>query len=306
MESESPAFRRVSFELKAGRMAGLAWGDATRPPDILFLHATGFNARTYNTLLAPLGERFHVLAVDLRGHGQSMLPAHTFGYGSWNRHRDDVIELVDHHIKAPVTLAGHSMGGTVALLTAGRRPDLARGVALIDPVVMSSGMYSFGQLPGAPLWWSVTFPIARGASRRRAVFESKEAAVAALTGRGVFKSFKPEQIADYVGDGFNEQPDGTVKLACTPAYEARTFAAQRHDPWAALPKAPAPIVILRADIRSTMPQGAATRVLEIRPDARIATVDGSTHMLPIERPDRVRAAVETAVLMANPTYRDLV
>lgn len=305
MESESPAFRRVSFELKAGRMAGLAWGDATRPPDILFLHATGFNARTYNTLLAPLGERFHVLAVDLRGHGQSMLPAHTFGYGSWNRHRDDVIELIDEHIGAPLTLAGHSMGGTVSLLTAGKRPDLARGVAMIDPVIMSSGMYGFAQLPGAPLWWSVTFPIARGASRRRSTFESKDAAIAALTGRGVFKSFKPEQIADYVGDGFNETPTG-VKLACTPAYEARTFSAMRHDPWAALPKAPPPLVILRADIRSTMPQAAASRALEIRPDARIATVDGASHMLPIERPDRARAAIETAALMANPTYRDLV
>lgn len=305
MDSESPAFRRVSFELKAGRMAGLAWGDDTRPPDILFLHATGFNARTYNTLLAPLGERFHVLAVDLRGHGQSKLPAHTFGYGSWNRHRDDVIELIDHHIKSPVTLAGHSMGGTVSLLTAGRRPDLARGLALIDPVIMSSGMYSFGQLPGAPIWWSITFPIARGASRRRAKFPSKDAAVEALTGRGVFKSFKPEQIADYVADGFNETDDG-VTLACTPAWEARTFAAQRHDPWASLPKAPPPIVILRADIRSTLPQGAASRILEVRPDARIATVDGASHMVPMERPDRVRAALETAALMANPTYRDLV
>ncbi len=37
-----------------------------------------------------------------------------------------------------------------------------------------------------------------------------------------------------------------------------------------------------------------------------ATVDGATHMLPIERPDRARAAIETAALMANPTYRDLV
>jgi len=306
MDSESPAFRRVSFELKAGRMAGLAWGDDTRPPDILFLHATGFNARAYSTLLAPLGERFHVLAVDLRGHGQSLLPAHTFGYGSWNRHRDDVIELIADHIGAPVTLAGHSMGATVALLTAGRRPDLARGVAMLDPVIMGSGMYGFAQLPGAPLWWSVMFPIARGASRRRSMFPSKEAAVEAFTGRGVFKAFKPEQIADYVGDGFRDMPDGTVKLTCTPAYEARTFSAQRHDPWAALPKAPAPIVVLRADVRSTTPPAAAARIAEVRPDARIATVDGASHMLPMERPDRARAAIETAAVMANPTYRDLV
>lgn len=306
MASESPPFRRVSYELKAGRVAGLAWGDLSRPPDIVFFHATGFNARTYSSLLAPLGERFHVLAVDLRGHGLTQLPANTFGYGSWNRHRDDMIELVEGHIRAPVTLAGHSMGGTVALLMAGRRPDLARGVAMLDPVLMSPAMYGFAQLPGAPLWWSVSFPIARGAARRRNNFATKADAAAALTGRGVFKSFNAAQLADYVEDGFKEGADG-VKLACTPAYEARTFSAQRIDPWTALAKAPAPIVCLRAEKHSTTPQAAADRLHDIRPDARLAVVEGASHMIPIERPDRARAAIETAALMANPVgYRDLV
>ena len=306
MTTESPPLRRVSYELKAGRVAGLAWGDPSRPPDIVFLHATGFNARTYSSLLAPLGERFHVLAIDQRGHGLTQLPAHTFGYGSWNRHRDDVIELIEGHIRAPVTLAGHSMGATVALLVAGRRPDLSRGVAMIDPVLMSPAMYGLAQLPAAPLWWSVSFPIARGAARRRASYPSKADAVAALTGRGVFKSFKPEQLADYVEDGFRAGADG-VRLTCTPAYEARTFSAQRIDPWTALTRAPAPIVCLRAEIRSTTPQAVADRLCDIRPDARVAIVDGASHMIPMERPDRARAAIETAALMANPVgYRDLV
>jgi len=307
MGFESPqTFRRVSYELKAGRVAGLAWGDFSRPPDIVFLHATGFNARTYSSLLGPLGERFHVLAVDMRGHGLTQLPAQTFGYGSWNRQRDDIIELIDGHIRAPVTMAGHSMGATVALLVAGKRPDLVRGVAMLDPVLMSPAMYGFAQLPGAPLWWSVSFPIARGAARRRDNFATKEDAIAALTGRGVFKSFSPAQLADYVEDGFRETTEG-ARLTCTPAYEARTFSAQRIDPWSALAKAPAPVVCLRADRHSTTPQAAADRLCDIRPDARVAIVEGASHMLPLERPDRARAAIETAALMANPgQYRDLV
>lgn len=306
MSSESGTFRRVSYELKAGRVAGLAWGDVTRPPDIVFLHATGFNARTYASLLAPLGERFHVLAVDMRGHGLTQLPAHTFGYGSWNRHRDDIIELVEGHIRAPVTLAGHSMGATVSLLVAGRRPGFVRGLALVEPVLMPPSGYGFAQLPGAPLWYSVTFPIARGAARRRSKFASKEAAIEALTGRGVFRSFTAEQLADYVGDGFVEAEEG-VRLACTPAWEARTFSAQRIDPWSALARAPAPIVCIRAERASTMRPGAADRMIAVRPDVRLATVEGASHMLPMERPDRARAAIETAALMASPAgYRDLV
>jgi pimeloyl-ACP methyl ester carboxylesterase len=306
MEIESLPFRRVSFELRAGRVSGLAWGDASRAPDILFLHATGFNARTYASLLGPLGERFHVLAVDLRGHGQTQLPAATFGYASWNRHRDDMIELIEGHLQAPVTLAGHSMGAVVALLTAGRRPDLSRGVAMIEPVILSPSLYGFAQLPGAPLYWSMFFPIARAALRRRHTFTSREEAKQALVGRGVFASFNDQQLTDYVGDGFVETGEG-VTLACRPAFEARTFSAQRHDPWVALMRAPAPLICLRAEKRSTISTSAADRLKAMRPEMRLATIEGASHMLPIERPDRARAAIESAALMATGGgYRDLV
>ncbi len=56
-------FRRVSFELKGGRMAGIAFGLAKPNPDIVFLHATGFNARTYRALLEPLGLPIESLAI---------------------------------------------------------------------------------------------------------------------------------------------------------------------------------------------------------------------------------------------------
>jgi pimeloyl-ACP methyl ester carboxylesterase len=298
--------RRQVFELRDGRMVGYAWGEASRPVDILFLHATGFTARTYRTLLQQIGQRFHVLAVDLRGHGRSSLPAHVFGYASWNRHRDDVLELVEQQLRHPVVLAGHSMGGTVALLAAGKRPDLARGVAMLDPVILPARVYSFGQLPGAPLFNSVLTPIARNAARRRDRFANRDEAAAAFAGRGVFNSFSADQIADYVADGLVETPEGDLKLACAPVYEARTFAAQRHDPWLALARATGPIVALRAERGSTFPQGCADLAASRRPEARIAIAPGSTHMLPLEKMDRARAAIEAALVMGRAGgYRDL-
>lgn len=306
MEAESIPFRRVAYELREGRMAGLAWGDPTRPPDILFMHANGFNARTYRTLLAPLGERFHVLAVDLRGHGRTRLPAPVFGYASWNRHRDDIIELIEDHLHQPVTLAGHSMGATIGLLVGGKRPDLARGIAMLDPVILPSAVYSFGQLPSAPFWQSALLPIARAAARRRADFASPDEARASFHQRGVFKSFSDEQLDDYLADGLAEQPGGGVTLACAPAYEARNYAAQRHDPWLALTRASGPIVALRAEKGSTFPPACADQASAMRPDARIAVIAGSTHMLPLERMDRARAAIEAAMMMSRPGgWRDL-
>ncbi|GAN00416.1 hydrolase, putative [alpha proteobacterium U9-1i] len=294
-------FRRVSFELKGGAMAGIAFGAEKASPDIVFLHATGFNARAYRAMLEPLGDRFSVLALDARGHGLTTLPAPIFGYAGWQRHRDDLLALIERNFTRPVTLAGHSMGATVSLLAAGKRPDLINGLALIDPVIMPSIRYAAAMLPGAPLLQRYTFFLAKGAARRRAHFPDKAAALAALNGRGIFKAFTPDMIADYVGDGFSDDPkNGGVKLACAPAYEAATFSAHRHDPFAALRRFRDPLVILRAEHRPTTRDDTVQRIAAMRPDARIATVEGSGHMIPMERPDRVRSAIETAALMARP------
>ena len=239
-------------------------------------------------MLAPLGELHHVIAVDLRGHGLTQMKLRRWTYRSWNRHRDDVIELLDTHFQGAIAFAGHSMGGTTSLLVAGKRPDLARALCLIDPVITPSALTAVVGRRSA---------IARGARRRRARFASKAEAEATLTGRGFFKTFPPEALADYVEDGFIADGDG-VRLACTPAYEAATFASQAHDPWNALARTNAPLVVLRAENGSTCPDASARRIAEIRADARIATVAGSTHALPIERPDRARAAIESTLMMA--------
>lgn len=291
-------FRRLSFDLPDGKVTGIAFGAETPNPDIVFLHATSFNARTYRSLLAPLGDRFHVWALDARGHGLTTLPARTFGYTSWRRHRDDLIAVLENHTSAPVTLAGHSMGATVSLLVAGKRNDLVSGLALLEPVILPASAYAFAQMPLGPTMMRAQ-PLARGARARRNTFADRASAVEAFTGRGVFKTFSREVIEDYVADGLVDDGKGGLKLACRPAFEAATYCAQRHDPWGALRKVTDPLVLLRAERGSTITEASMHRVASIKADARVATVEGAGHMLPMERPDRARAAIESAALMAQ-------
>ncbi len=297
-ETEPSEFRRVGFEVPGGRVAGIAFGAETPTPDIVFMHATGFNALTYRALLAPLGDKFHVLALDARGHGRTELPAKTWGYTSWQRHRDDLIAVLEH-FSAPVTLAGHSMGATVSLLTAGARTDLVSGLALLEPVILPASARAMSQLPLAPMLQRRSMPLAVGAAKRRSAFASREEAVEAFAGRGVFKSFPREVIADYVADGLIEDGAGAFKLACRPQFEAATYCAQRHDPWSALRKVTDPLVLLRAERHSTISEASMHRIAAIKADARVATVEGAGHMLPMERPDRARAAIETAAMLAR-------
>lgn len=298
-------FRRVSFDVPGGRVAGIAFGADTPNPDIVFMHATGFNALTYRTLLAPLGEKFHVLALDARGHGRTELPAKVWGYTSWARHRDDLIAVLEH-FSAPVTLAGHSMGATVSLLTAGKRTDLVCGLALLEPVILPAAMYAASQMPLGPMLQRQSMPLAQGAAKRRNAFASKQEAIDAFSGRGVFKAFPAEVIADYVEDGLREDGAGGFKLACAPKFEAATYCAQRHDPWGALRRVTDPLVLLRAEKNSTISEAGMHRIASIKADARVATVEGAGHMLPMERPDRARTAIETALMLgrAGRNYHD--
>lgn len=286
--------RRVAIPLRDGEMAALAFGAAERPYDAVFVHANGFNARTYQSILAPLADRLSIVAVDLRGHGRSTLPARPSWRRSWGDLRDDLVALLDTLDAPPLVMAGHSMGGTCSLMAAARRPDRVRSLVLFDPVIMGrpAGLFAERSWSYGRRWRRA--PIAQGALRRRAVFESRERALGAYTGRGAFRTWPPEVLADYLGDGLRDRSDGKVELACAPAWEASNFAAQGADPWRALRQLRAPVRIFQAQHDSTCRAGVGFTRED--PPVTVESVAGTTHFLPMERPDLVREALLQACL----------
>ena len=281
-----PRARLVPLLSRGGEMAVLDFGAPERPVDIVFCHANGFNARTYRTILAPLARDHRLLAVDLRGHGASTLPARIEGRAGWPEFRDDLVALLAAEADRPVVLAGHSMGGTTCLLAAGAEPARAKALALFDPVLFDAAHASEIVADNR---------LAAGAERRRANFPGKAEALAAYTGRGAFRAWRPEQLADYVEAGFRETGDGDVTLTCTPAWEASNFRNHNYDPWAAFRDSRCPIRMLRADHDSTARIADHEAALRARDGLVIETIPGTTHFLPMERPDLVRATLRELV-----------
>ncbi len=285
--AEAPRARLIDLEARGGAMAALDFGDPGRPVDIVFVHANGFNARTYRTILAPLAEDLRILAVDQRGHGRSTLPAETVGRTSWNGLRDDLLALLQTLDLNDVVLAGHSMGGTACVLAQALAADRVRRVVLFDPVVMpAAGPVDPEQLSNSPL--------VQGALRRRSVFPDKAAVVSAYTGRGAFRTWDGAMLADYVADGFREREDGQVELSCAPEWEASNFASHAHDTWGAFEQAKVPIRILRAEEGSTCREDPKLDALVAAGRIQVETVAGTSHFLPMERPDLVQAALRAA------------
>lgn len=279
-------------------MAVVEFGPPDRAPDLVFLHANGFNGMTYRQLLAPLGaEGFRVIAVDQRGHGNSQLATPAEGH-DWTRYADDLVALTEALAAQPRVLAGHSMGGTAILLAApqfaaatGRAPSMV----LFDPVLKPS----LANAPGAALS-PADSPLVRGALRRNALFESREAALGSYSGRGAFKTWPDAVIADYLCDGLKPLAEGGMTLSCAPSWEAANFVSSYlFSPTEALTRPLADIHILRAAHESTCrwDEGATTSPWPSY--VRIESVPGTTHFLPMEQPEIARAALREAIAAAH-------
>jgi pimeloyl-ACP methyl ester carboxylesterase len=168
-------------------------------------------------------------------------------------------------------------------LAAAEDPAVCRRLVLFDPVI----------LPRDHVVPAEGSPLVDGTRRRRVVFPNREAAVESYRGRGAFTTWPDAMLADYVAAGFRDLPGGEVALICRPEWEASGFLAHGHDPWAAFESVSCPVDIFRAETDSTFHLGAPASLAA--PNIHISTVAGSTHFLPMERPDLIRSALTQAI-----------
>jgi pimeloyl-ACP methyl ester carboxylesterase len=285
---------RRELALDDGAISFLEWKGAAGGPALHFAHANGFNAMTYRRLLGPLAGRFHIRAWDARGHGHSTLPADPSTHRNWYLFRDDLIRMTENFVAeagGPVLLGGHSMGGATSLMVAAERPDLVRGLVLVDPVMVPRRarlimrLYNLTGRKGGPM------SLAEGADRRRALFPSREMMLAAYKGRGAFRTWPEEMIADYIEGGTRLREDGQVELTCAPAWEAANFRAQGHDIWKALDKLKTPLTLIYAGFGSTCRAPAPQLLGERDPQATLLRLGQATHFVPMEYPDIIRREV---------------
>ena len=110
------------------RLHYVDWGNAGAPP-LLLVHGGRDHCRNWDWVARRLRDRFHVIAPDLRGHGDS---GWAIGGGyDMGAYIYDLAQIVHQKAMAPVTLIAHSLGAGIALNYAGAFPDqVARIVAI--------------------------------------------------------------------------------------------------------------------------------------------------------------------------------
>jgi pimeloyl-ACP methyl ester carboxylesterase len=120
---------RVLWDLGSVVLSVVEWRcPAPLAPPVVLLPGTGLTAGSWDTVAAALSVTRTVLAVDLRGHGESEWP----GEYSLVLMAADVGALLERWGGVPVDLVGHSLGGLVALRVAAAHPHRVRRLVLED------------------------------------------------------------------------------------------------------------------------------------------------------------------------------
>ena len=249
-------------------------------PTILYSHATGLHGLLWRPLARQL-PGYHGIAPDYRGHGDATAPAS--GSYDWLGFRDDAMAVIDSlGDTGPLLGVGHSMGGAVLVMTELARPGTFRALALYEPIVFPPGL-------GADVGSS---PIVEGARRRRPEFPSREAARANFSSKPPLEVLDPEVLTIYVEEGFEDTPDGTVRLKCEPATEALTFQGSiGHDIHTRLGEVRCPVLVMAAPAEEGTPAAYARGVAEHLPHGELHRFDHLGHFGPLEDPAAVAAVI---------------
>jgi esterase len=115
--------------LRQLRLHFLEWGEPGAPP-IVLLHGGHQSAHSWDLVSLHLAQRYHVLALDQRGHGDSEW-ARDVSYTNHEMSLDAEAFISATRLQRPL-LMGHSMGGRNAMLLTRRNPSLLRALVIVD------------------------------------------------------------------------------------------------------------------------------------------------------------------------------
>ena len=117
-----------SFFSQRLRLHYVDWGNADKPP-LLLLHGGRDHCRNWDWTAEALRDQWHIIAPDLRGHGDSQWSPD--GSYTMAGYLYDLAQLIHQQRLAPVTVIAHSLGGNIALRYSGIYPEsVARLVAI--------------------------------------------------------------------------------------------------------------------------------------------------------------------------------
>lgn len=255
--------RSRALDVRGLRLHVLQSGPADAPA-LCFLHGGAAHAHWFDKVTPALVDRFHVVALDQRGHGESQW-AEPPAYGTED-FTDDLLGLMDRLGWQRMAVIGHSMGGHNAMAFSAWYPERVSALVIVD---------SRPAIPSQRLDVMHT----RGRRLPRA-HPTQEAAVQAfrLLPRETFA--EPAFLAHLARAGMMPRNGGWGWR-----FDPATYGVRRPvDAWPLLSRIRAPTLIVRGGLSPVLPAEMAERLRATIPGASLVTIASAYHHLTLDRP----------------------
>ncbi|MEU7908894.1 alpha/beta hydrolase [Actinoplanes sp. NPDC049118] len=252
--------KRVEIHRDGVRLSCLDGGSGSDV--VVLLHGLAGSAREMLHTAESLLPGRHVIAMDQRGHGRSTRRP---GDLSRSAYVDDVVAVIGELADGvPVTLAGQSMGGHTAMLTAARHPGLVSRLVMLEAGV--GGRDNDDDYPARLGDWFASWPVP---------FPDAHAAAAFLGSTPIARS--------WVGD-LEERADGLWPRFEPEVMRAAIEAVAERARWTEWLQVTAPTLLARGS-NGTTTAVEVSRMLELRPDVEHVVIPDAGHDAHLDRPD---------------------
>ncbi|HXJ81860.1 MAG TPA: alpha/beta hydrolase [Candidatus Methylomirabilis sp.] len=266
-----------SIDAEGLRLHYLDWRNDAAPP-MLLLHGFSGHAHTWDTFARAMCDRFHVLALDQRGHGDSDWAKD--GAYRPDDHARDIRGLYERLGLRAAVVIGLSMGGRNAIAFTAAHPARVERLVIVDigPDIDPKGAERVGRM----------------AAEAPEAFGSVDEAVAYLRRYATLTSAAAEASLRYrVEHGVKALPDGryTWKYDRFLRDQRRKGAAPPVDLWPAARRITVPTLIVRGSESDIFSPETAKRMLELIPGSQFVEIPGAGHSVPAEAPEAFERAV---------------
>jgi pimeloyl-ACP methyl ester carboxylesterase len=268
----------------------LQWSDTGVP--LLLLHGFGNEAHIWDDFAPSVAPHYRTVAMDHRGHGDSGWDAEArYDHESMLADVEAVTAALDMQ---RLVVIGHSLGGRIATLFAGRHPERIAGLVVVDvgPEVDARGRMRIRQDVEANA--SPTFGSAEEFARQLSL---------------AYPAARPDALQRMARHGLRRRDDGRYELKMDPALrgalgnpeseaEAATREAEMEKQlWNALARIQSPTLVVRGAASDILSPDVADRMVdEVLANGRLAVVPQAGHSVMTDNPEGFRDAVAEFVL----------
>jgi len=254
---------------------------------VFLLHGWLDAGETFQLLVDAFKKDWPIVAPDWRGFGRSEWPQEGYGFpdylGDFDALMDEISPL------APAYIVGHSMGGNIANLYAGIRPERARCVVNLEGFGLPRT--SAKDAPKRMRKW--LDQIKNPAIEKN--YNSFEQLTAVIQYR--YPRFSPATAAFVAQVWGRPDVDGRVRLAADPRHHwVNPILYKREDAEATWREIRAPLLMMLGEesdyLKRLGADGTPEALQRAHPGVELASIAGAGHMLHIERPELVAPLVE--------------